>query len=263
MSKHLMKIQFIPLLFTFLPISVWCQEFPFWGNLEQGSYGVGYSDTIIYNEQQKYSYLDYEGPKPYLVSFWFPLEVETNSAEIEYAEYLAFEATQLGIALRDSLIQMRKQSFIDYGIKNRLDSWEDRPYGQNEQQLFQKIILTKVNAKKVLEHPLKEYPVIIYHHGMGGSKEENSVLFEYLASHGFVIVSSNYHWPKQSTNLEDLINDLMFATDFAARLSFTDSERMYFLGHSWGAQIGLILNQSGRHSFKSFILLDNTLEKLM
>src|SRR5258708_8092522 len=33
------------------------------------------------------------------------------------------------------------------------------------------------------------FPVVLYHSGAGGSFEDNSVLFEYLASHGYVVVS--------------------------------------------------------------------------
>jgi pimeloyl-ACP methyl ester carboxylesterase len=97
---------------------------------------------------------------------------------------------------------------------------------------------------------------------MGSTREDNSVLFEYLASHGFVIISSNYHWPDQKDVLAESTNDLEFIVDYAMSLPFIDKDRIHFIGHSWGAWMGLILNQTGSHVIKSFILLDNTLEQM-
>ena len=257
-----MKITANILFFLILSTRASGQEYPFWGKLEEGKYFVGYSDTVIYNPDQFYSFLDYKGHKPYFVSMWFPLSKDTTISARVYGDYFNFSAPKNLKTLRDTLVQMQKTSFINYGIKNRLDSWDDREYGKPEQELFNKILSTKVNAQQSNKRPDNKYPVIVYHHGMGGTKDENSVLFEYLASHGCVIVSSNYHWPDQSISPINLKNDLKFIVDYTTTLSFIDQDRIYFLGHSWGSQMGLILNQTGNHPIKSFILLDNTLEQM-
>ena len=253
-----------PILLYFLIISTRAlsQEYPFWGELEEGKYLVGYSDTVVYNKDQVYSFLDYEANKPYFISMWYPLNKDTNSSTRVYADYFKLNVPKTLKSLRDSLIQMQQTSLINYGIKNRLDSWDNREYGKSEQELFNKILRTKVNANQSNKRPENKYPVIVYHHGMGGTKEENSVLFEYLASHGFVIISSNYHWPDQRDNIADLKNDLKFIVDYTTTLSFIDQDQIHFMGHSWGSQMGLILNQTGNHPIKSFILLDNTLEQM-
>lgn len=257
-----MKNYFVLLFSVTISVTVWGQQFPFWGHLKAGEFLVGYSDTITYNEHQSYTFQDYHGAKPYIVSMWYPLVSDANDAAIFYEDYFVQSLPNGLNALGDSLAQMQRTSLINYGIKNRLDAWEDRAYGDSEKQLLSKMIRTQVNARKSAKRPTTKYPVVIYHHGMGGIRNENAVLFEYLASHGFIVLSSNYHWPNQSTVLVDLIDDLRFVTNFTTTLPFVDETELYFLGHSWGAQIGLILNQSGDHPFKSFILLDNTLEAL-
>ena len=230
--------------------------------MEAGKYLVGYSDTVVYNEDQYYSFLNYEGHKPYFVSMWYPLSKDTNSSPGVYNDYFSFDVSENLKGLRDSLVQMQQTSLIRYGIRNRLDSWDDREYTKPEQELFYKILSTKVNAIQSDKLPRIKYPVIVYHHGMGSTKEDNSVLFEYLASHGFIIISSNYHWPNQRELLADAKNDLQFIIDYTMTLSFIDQDQIHFLGHSWGSQMGLILNQTGNHTIKSFILLDNTLEQM-
>lgn len=250
------------LLFLFISTGASSQNFPFWGELEEGKNLVGYSDTVVYNKDQYYSSLDYEGYKPYFVSMWYPLNKDTNSSTEVYENYFNFNVSENLKVLRDSLVQMQQSSLITYGIINRLDSWNDREYTKPEQELFYKILSTKIYARRSSKLPRTKHPVIVYHHGMGSTKEDNSVLFEYLASHGFVIISSNYHWPDQQDILAESKNDLEFIVDYTTTLSFIDKDRIHFLGHSWGSLMGLILNQTGSHSIKSYILLDNTLEPM-
>lgn len=257
-----MKIASILLFFLSISTGASCQNYPFWGELEVGKYLVGYSDTVVYNKDQFYSFLDYEGHKPYFVSMWYPLRKDSNNSTGIYENYFSFNVSENLKMLRDSLVQMQQSSLITYGIINRLDSWDDREYTKSEQELFYKILSTKVNITQSSKLPRIKHPVIVYHHGMGSTKEDNSVLFEYLASHGFIIISSNYHWPNQRELLGDLKNDLKFIVDYTMTLSFIDQDRIHFIGHSWGSQMGLILNQTGNHPIKSFILLDNTLEQM-
>lgn len=250
------------LLIFFAINRLWCQTSPFWGDLERDSYSVGFIDTLIYNPGQSYTFDTYKGNKPYFISIWYPVNAKSEGIDRVYGDYFDFEAPTSLNSLRDSLMQMDKTALIDYGIKNRLDSWDDREYGSNEKELVELLLGTRVNAQTSKALPKERFPVVVNHHGMGGTRHENFVLFEFLASHGFIVVSSNYHWPDQSRDLDDLKDDLSFVTNFAGEMPFVDTSRMYFMGHSWGSQIGLISNQSGNHPFKSFILLDNTLEQL-
>lgn len=256
-----MKLLTTTLLLLTISIS-WCQNSPLWGDLNKGNYSVGIIDTMIYNQSQTFTYDTYEGHKPYFVSIWYPKEADHQNESRVYGDYFDFEVVTSLAPLRDSLMQMEKSALIEYGIKNRLDSWDDGEYGPSEKELLELLLKTEVNAKASKNLPQKQFPVIVNHHGMGGSRHENFVLFEYLSSHGFIVVSSNYHWPDQSRDLNDLKDDLSFVAKFASELSCADDSQIHFLGHSWGSQIGLICNQSGNHPFKSFILLDNTLEQL-
>lgn len=204
--------------------------------------------------------MDYKGLKPYYIGIWFPIPKTAANLPMSYKDYFYFDDRQNLTSLRDSLIQMNRTSLVNYGLKHRMNSWEDREFESIYQQMFKDILNTKVNATETNSPVSGNFPLIVYHHGMGGTFEENSVLFEYLASHGYVIVSSNYHWPDQGVSIAEIQNDLKFVLNFASNLPFINQDQVYFLGHSWGAQVGLILNQQGDHQVKSFFLLDSTLE---
>lgn len=245
-----------------LSINSYAQESILWGNLKSGPYKVGYHDTLIYNNALTYQLLDYKGPKPHFVSLWFPAQEQATRAHLTFGDYFHIKPTYEIQKLCDSVFQQQKKSFINYGIQNRLDSWEGIRFNAEGEQLVSQLFQTQICASRSVEFPQESLPVIIYHHGMGGSKMENAILFEYLASYGFVIVSSNFHWPNQGISTSEIQNDLRFTIDFATNLPFTSSREVYFLGHSWGAQTGLTLNQQGHHDIQTFILLDNTLEAL-
>src|SRR2546427_631369 len=54
------------------------------------------------------------------------------------------------------------------------------------------------------------FPVVVYHHGLGGSFDDNRVLAEELARAGFVVVASAW----QPRDAGDLATDYDFARSF-------------------------------------------------
>ncbi|KIG19390.1 hypothetical protein DB30_02671 [Enhygromyxa salina] len=108
------------------------------------------------------------------------------------------------------------------------------------------------------------FPIILAHPGLGASFADNFVLWEYLASHGFVVVSgafldasglgSGIEWDP-STSIADL--DRMF--EAAAAWPGVDATRAVVIGHSYGAQAALAYAMAGR-DLVAVISLDSTLE---
>lgn len=249
------------LSFFILTRTIHGQDYPFWDDLTPGEYNVGYLQTVEFNERQHYEFEGYRGSKPYFIGVWFPT-TQDEQEKATYQAYFDYQAPDELDPLADSLAAINQTSLINYGLKKRMNSSEDRMYDEPHQNLLQQILTTKINASKATLSADKKFPVIVYHHGMGGTFEENAVLFEFLASHGFIIVSSNFHWPNQNRDLNDLVDDLRFVLDYATNLGSIDKERIHIMGHSWGTQIGLVFNQQGDDRIKSFIYLDSTLEPL-
>lgn len=149
-----------------------------------------------------------------------------------------------------------------------LDLWESSEVTAEKRELVKVILNEKLKVSKTHQFPDEKFPTIIYHHGNGGISFENAVLFEYLASHGFVIVSADYHWPglrnRTYTQKSDLsLEDVDFITNFSKNLPFTNHQNLTYIGHSWGGDVAFRLNQKRNPFFKHYLIFDSTIEKMV
>ena len=237
----------------------------FWDQLSPGKYKIGYQDTILFNSNHQYELNAYEGPKPYFVNMWFPI-VDEAGKRIKYKEYLTMDSIPEIQELIDSIQKIQNKSFVSWGVTYDLDMWENSSFNSEKQDLARAILEENLNVFKTNKFPKEQFPTIIYHHGNGGISFENSVLFEFLASHGYVIISADYHWPglrlNSYTHKSDLsLEDVDFITKFSESLPFTIHQNLKFIGHSWGGGVALRLNQKGYPKFKHYIIFDSTIEK--
>lgn len=256
--------------------SAFSQEFKLWADLKPGKFNVGFQDTVIRKADEAYSYKNYSGAKPFFISIWFPLKEIRKETPMTYQEYYNSDHQADLDSVRNTMIETDKAVFIESGITSNIDTWGKLEFAENEKKLFQAIFNTKVRAYRTTHFPNTKYPTIIYHHGGGGTAEENAVLFEFLASYGFVVISCNYKFPTEdvenyfqidSTGIPKFypipdkeITDIEFTIQFAKSLPFTDPDNFNFIGHSRGAQDGLMLNQKGNDTIKKYILFDTSLE---
>src|SRR5262249_27516195 len=109
------------------------------------------------------------------------------------------------------------------------------------------------------------FPVVVYHPGLGGSHEDNSVLFEYLASHGYVVLSSAYPDPEASSvscggDLPCSFRDMEVLSCYARVLPYTDADRLASMGHSYGACAVLAWAAEPNSLVRAFVALDSGLE---
>ena len=274
MTKALIYMIFLVVTTT---SNSFCQEFKFWGDLKPGKFSVEFQDTIVFKSDETYTDKNYSGGKPFFISFWFPSKQKGDGNYLTYKEYYNPDHSLNLDSFRNTMIEDDKATLIRSGVTNNMDTWETSEFTNNEQNLLDAILNTKVNAHRSTNFPKERYPVIIYHHGAGGTAEENAVLFEFLASNGFVVISCNYEFPMDDAENTYMdidssgmpkfypipnkeINDIEFVIQFAQSLSFTNSGELYFIGHSRGAQDGLMLNRRGNTTIKAYILFDTTLE---
>jgi pimeloyl-ACP methyl ester carboxylesterase len=107
--------------------------------------------------------------------------------------------------------------------------------------------------------------VVIYHPGLGGTFEDNAVACEFLASYGYVVISSAYEGA-DSTELNingDLATssaDLSVLLRFAATLPYVDASKVAAMGHSYGAQAVLGWRAQPNSPLDAVVFLDSTVE---
>ena len=110
-----------------------------------------------------------------------------------------------------------------------------------------------------------QHPVIVYAPSFSYESFENSALFEYLASHGYIIVASRSAGPETREMSEDMagvetnVRDMELILDALHDSGHADLGRIGAAGFSWG---GLSAAMLGMRNFnvQAVLALDGTLE---
>jgi dienelactone hydrolase len=238
----------IPLYFLCVSVfSVKAQD-SYYDHIAVGKYSVRYSDTVIYDPAIHYEQYGYSGPAPLFVQVWFPSMKATAKKRLAFGQY-KFHTIPAGLSrVYEKLSSQMDEIFIRDGIESNMMNDEPIDYGHlTTRQVLEKINrLATISSRSAIDAKL-DYPVIVYQHGSQGLSSENTVMAEYFASHGYVFITANFHLPYENTiygllpyhlekenkhnqsSAKALIN---FAKSIAAR------EKVFFIGHSWGAQEG-------------------------
>lgn len=119
-------------------------------------------------------------------------------------------------------------------------------------------------AKKYINPETGKHPVVIYACSWSAPSFENYILFEYLASNGYVVLSC----PSMGANargmtgdmsgVESQVEDLQFMMNYASTLPYTDMSNVGTIGFSWGGLTDVMLQQKN-NKIKAVICYDGTI----
>ncbi|MCE3278485.1 MAG: Tetratricopeptide 2 repeat protein [Bacteroidetes bacterium] len=235
-------------------------------NLEMGQYDVGYKTIIDFDYSRTYN-LKYpddtssqnRDPRPIIINIWYPAKVNPKDKPMLYGDYIKVQTP-------DATLKTFIKRIEDYNEKN------------SSFYIFDADSLNKEQKEKFTEHlqqPLKvfknasplaeKFPLVIYHAGLGGTLNDNTVLCEYLASHGFVVISgafqaSNYESVNLNWDLERSTKDIDFMVNAIKSLPFIDFSKIAAIGQSYGAQAILGYKTEDYSPVSCLISLDNTFD---
>lgn len=236
----------------------------FYEDLDMGKHSIGFCDTLLYDSSQTYSAYGYKGPSPLFVQIWFPLQHEVSG---NYLPLKDLRNKNLPPDLQKVYDVWRDHSdsiFIETSLSENLTDGSALRYkDKNISQAMQRCYEIGTRSKRSAFHKNSSAPVIVYHHGTMGLPEENYVLAEYLASHGFIFISANFHLPNENSPF-GYTEVFSATTDRAAFLlkqaRLFSNGPLTFMGHSWGAQIGWrMLHKEGLAD--RFVSLETTIER--
>jgi hypothetical protein len=237
--------------------------------VKPGDFQVGFKDTILFDAKYQYKAFDYVGMKPHFIQIWYPL-----TDKIENPTYLKFKDFSKGtksdklFSIQTKLKTHYQEAVIRDCIKENLASGEANDFGNfTNEDILHFLGETKTRSIFHNDFKLSQCPVIVYHHGAQSYSFENYAMAEYFASRGFIFVAANFHLPYENTifgltPFNKIVKDeeeQSLRTILKYAKSLTNSTSVFFIGHSWGAQMGLrTFNQDT--TIKGFISLETTIE---
>lgn len=210
-----------------------------WRELEPGPYDVGFRTLESYDHSRtlvpKYDYMgepnDGIRARPIIACLWYPASTPDDALQMSYGEY-AFpypEDDRFFAVL--SRLQDREVNTI-FGITR-------------DQAAVLQMMSTPMYAVRDAEPLTDTFPLVVYHQSLGGAACENALLCEYLASHGFLVMTTpalglNSLTPTtQMADLENLIRDKEYALGMLDEAGLFSFDQLYLLGNALGGLAAL------------------------
>src|SRR5450755_4435157 len=239
----------------------------FWGELKAGKYPVGFRALYQLDVARSYD-ADYPvagsppvpKPRPIFLAIWYPAAAQ-HTTSMEYRDY--FRAVSMDSPAPEFAQRLRKFT-RDMACQYMLGKEFDKLTGE-ERAGWDALLATPVYATLNVAPAAGKFPVVIYHPGLGGTFDDNAVAYEYLASHGYVVMSSAYQAADSSIlningDLATSLEDLNFLLRYAATLPFADISKVAAMGHSYGAQAALSWRARPNSALDAVVFLDSTVE---
>lgn len=237
--------------------------------LKFGEYSVDYRDTIIQDSAELYQYESINIPKPYFTHIWYPCETKSSDRKMKYEQYWKFSTD----SIENYLIKRIRELYNIQAFKSTV----------TPDVLLSQTVNVNENAPLIKVHS----EVILYHHGSQGVGIENYRLCEYLASHGYVVISPNFTLPSDivpklipSTEFKnkydhrnltpevmasiqlDMNNAELENIDFILKyIRLNHSNDIVGIGHSRGAQRLMLSDKDSTNRMKKIIALHTTYEE--
>ena len=239
-----------------------------WGSLKPGPDAVGFRVQYQLDQSREYdppfrgdsTSFPTHHPRPIMVAIWYPAQ-RSATPPMRYREYFAVAPTTGPLVAFGARVAQATRTIAgeeitgdDAGAMTPADSIG-----------FARLLDTRTMAVRNAVPATGRHPVLLYHPGLGGSYEDNSVLFEYLASRGFIVISSPFPDPDGSNivvsgDIPGSFADLSFLTAFARSLPNADADRIGVMGHSYGAWVSFAWAASTDAPVRALITLDSGFE---
>lgn len=186
MISYHIRCSVIPILLL-TTFSAYSQNRPQWDDIPAGSHDIGFRVIQTHDFSRGYwpkndfrgNTASRETARPMQIYLWYPAETGEGGASMVFGDYIDLTAEELD--LKPANDDQKQEA------RDRLRQGPLNPYfssGLND-AAFQKILETPVPAVRNAPRAGGTYPVVIFPGGPMGQ----SVLMEYLASHGYIVVS--------------------------------------------------------------------------
>jgi len=220
-------------------------------SLPYGKYAVGFKHYIRYDSTRTYERLSDWNKKaiarPIPISLWFPAKKQIQNNQMTIEDYMVI------LKEEEEWEVLPDERILDWFYYSNSD--------ENKSHLKE-----KVKAVKNTKPFQNKFPAVVYSPSYQASSIENFALCEFLASHGFVVISS----PSRGTDnrfldggttrdIETQARDIQYLINEIENLPFTDNNNLAVIGFSFGG-ISNVLAQMMDKRIKAIICLDGSIK---
>ena len=212
-----------------------------WGGLPPGPQAVGF--RVLYRLDSSRTWLPQpdstrsEFVRPIRVSIWYPAASAVSGKRMLYRDYVHLTSPSPYFARLDNMLETRDTS----GWKIAFKGVETR---------YSELLSLPVLARRDANPATGTFPLVMYSEGWNSSSQhDNTVLAEFLASHGYVVASV----PQVGTSatsltlginpidLDTQMRDIEFAAAVAQSQPMVDRKKLALMGWSMGGVVSLWL----------------------
>lgn len=246
-----------------------------WGDVPPGEHAVGFRSTWILDAARDYDTGLSDGgryvgdapraPRPVLVNLWYPAEAEDDAPRMTHGDYFAIEDVPAALVERAPRLPLLAHDLAAYArdvLVQQLFEVDEDALDADDAARFADLLGTRTACVRDALPSAGRAPVVLYHSGYGSSFEDDSVLCERLAAHGYVVLGSAYlRADGSSFNIDGSDGsqaDLDELLRFAAELSFADTSHVAMAGHSGGAHATLERAARPHTALDACVVLDTT-----
>jgi len=220
-------------------------------NLENGAYNVGFKHYTAIDSTRLYRIAnDFNNKlvfRPIPISIWYPAVTDTeNSKRLTVLDYLEI------LKEEEESKKLPNELLLDW-----FPELGDTP--QNRAHLSE-----KTNALSNADFLEGKFPVVVYAPSLRASSIENFVLFEFLASNGFVVISSpsrgtDTRWLDgiSTKDMETQSRDVEFLLKEIHKYENIDFDSIALMGFSFGGLSNAITVMKNK-SISAVVSLDGT-----
>ena len=231
------------------------ERFDLWPNLDKGQFEVGLKVFHLSDESRafKLSEQSAEIPRPIQMLLWYPAVKSTDSDYMQFKDYIALAASEIDFSKNTEDHHRKEIELFRSWILKRNVKAED----------VDLILDSKTTVIRDADHASGKFPLIIYVPGFSSLNNNNHILCEFLASHGYIVAAINSMGAKSRSMTHDFeginaqIKDINFVADHLNSIALVDGKSIGTLGHSWGGMTAT-LHAFGNANVSAVVNLDGS-----
>lgn len=250
----------------------------YWTALKKGQFAVGFKSFCVFDTSRNYDLscgdstvaIKKKPGRPILMNIWYPAKRTSDTTVIKIKDYFDFPAdenTALFFAKLQAFQFQNSQLYSINGNMKRSYAGDSSSLGQAKTAAFENYLSSGTIAHRNVPAANGEFPIIIYHMGIGGTIDENSLLLEYLASNGYIVINSAFEkadgsgyadgWSVGTGDQRATFDDLNFIINYCKQHNISKSRKIFLMGHSYGANSSISFIGEGHKNVDGIIPLDS------